>query len=171
MISLISQELKSQGFKRALLITSEDFIDKSKFMIWFYEEKILSDKSLALAKDFEEENKIKAMIPSNETIEKLKEIKYNKLLPFIKENGYKIKVNIVKFNSEDLKINKKTIKKIEKIAIENFDNIRTLKTRQISDLNFHEIPIWSLKKALIKCYQLGFEEGKKSIKEKNKGSE
>jgi hypothetical protein len=164
MISMLSQKMKSQGLKRGLLIKTEDYIDKNKFMIWFYENGIVSDKSIALTEDFVENDKYQALIPCNKTIDKLKEIKYNKLIPYIEEKDFKIKVNIIDFTFESLEVDDETMKKIEKIAIKNFDTVRTLKTRQINDLNFHEISIWKLKKSLLECYNLGLN----SQAEKNK---
>lgn len=43
---------------------------------------------------------------------------------------------------------------LEKIAAEIL-NIETLKTRNSDDLDFHEVSVWSLKKALEAAYEAG----------------
>ena len=49
---------------------------------------------------------------------------------------------------------KSTYKKLEKIAAEK-NGIETLETRYSYSLDFHEVAVWSYKKALIAAYELG----------------
>jgi hypothetical protein len=48
----------------------------------------------------------------------------------------------------------KPIDGLEKIAQETL-NIPTLETRNMDGLDFHEVSVWSLRRALMQAYRLG----------------
>lgn len=55
---------------------------------------------------------------------------------------------------------KDTLKKLEEIVRERFENIKSLETKGNDSEDFHEISIWGLKEILEKAYELGKEEAK-----------
>lgn len=55
----------------------------------------------------------------------------------------------------------KVEQKMEEIAKKYF-YVKTLKTRNMDELDFYNIPIWNIKKALEDAYHFGFNEGVKS---------
>ena len=57
-------------------------------------------------------------------------------------------------------MNKKIEKKLEEIAKEELF-IETLETRYSDSLDFHDVSVWGVKKALGLAFELGRQEGRK----------
>jgi hypothetical protein len=57
-------------------------------------------------------------------------------------------------------MNQSIEKKLEAIAKEALF-IETLETRNSDELDFHEVSVWGIKKALERAYELGRDEGQK----------
>ena len=56
---------------------------------------------------------------------------------------------------------KALLRKLTKIATKNFSNVETLETRNSDSLDFHDIAVWDLKKALEEAYEAGRQAGLK----------
>lgn len=64
---------------------------------------------------------------------------------------------------EEIKMNKKTLKKLEEIAKDQLF-IETLETRMSDGLDFHDVSVWGVKEALKLAFELGKAEGQKKNK-------
>ena len=53
------------------------------------------------------------------------------------------------------------VNKLEKIAMDNFPGVDTLKTRKSDSLDFHNVAVWCIRDALAEAFVLGMKEGVK----------